>query len=165
MNEDNHIDYDKLRHYAWDYFQFHASQRLTIFNFYILLSTLVSTGYFLALNYIPILAVLFPILLILFSFIFWKLDQRNRQLILNSEEALKYIEREDVNVESKSDASILKIFTYEEIQTQELKSKENTWSYKRLLSYSKCFTYVFRIFCIIGIIEIAFSIIHLICIY
>ena len=162
MNNGSNIEYEKLRNYAWNYFQYHASQRLTTFNFYIIISTLVATGYFLALRFFPILSVVFGILIILFSFVFWKLDRRNKQLIRNSENALKYIEGNDFIGEKESRPHILNIFSYEEKQTIELKKKESFWPWSRLLSYSTCFNIIFIAFSVIGFIAIICSIIYLV---
>ena len=84
-----------LRKQAWDFFQMQASQRLTTFNFYIALSSLLSGG--LAANLkaqdgIQFVSILLGLLLVLFSFVFWKLDQRNRDLIKSAEDALKFFE-------------------------------------------------------------------------
>ena len=37
---------DFLRKQAWDYFVLHAGQRLTVFNFYIVISSVTATAYF-----------------------------------------------------------------------------------------------------------------------
>ena len=150
---------ENLRNYIWGYFQLHAGQRLTTFNFYIVISTLFTSGYFIALKDIPILSLVLSFILIALSFIFWKLDSRNKQLIKNAENGLKEIEKED-NVESKiNDIHILNIFSYEEKQTEILKEKKTFWFWKRLYTYSTCFNSVFWIFAILGFLGIVCSII------
>ncbi len=115
-----------LRQYIWNYFQVHASQRLTTFNFYILISTVIATGYVVAVKDggITILAMVFGIILFVLSFIFWKLDLRNRQLIKNAEEGLKYLEGKDEIEKTGEEPHILNIFRYEEKQTNEIKKNE-----------------------------------------
>jgi hypothetical protein len=109
-NDDSH---ELLRQYIWNYFQVHASQRLTTFNFYILISTVISTGFLIVIANMPIFALVLSIMLISLSFVFWKLDIRNKQLIRTAESGLKYLESKD-NINEKSDEPhILNIFRYE----------------------------------------------------
>lgn len=85
-----------LQQYTWDYFQLHAEQRLKTFEFYIVMATVLLSGYGVSLQekeLMPISVVL-GILLTILSFVFWKLDVRNKQLIKNAEQALKIIENE-----------------------------------------------------------------------
>lgn len=82
--------------HAWKYFELHAQQRITVFNFYLAISGLVSTGIGICLqqggafNYISSFLCLF---LMFVSFIFWKLDQRVSLLIKEAEKTLSIIER------------------------------------------------------------------------
>jgi len=159
-DERNHHEY--LRQYIWNYFQVHASQRLTTFNFYILISTVIATGFLIVIRGMPILALILSIILILLSFIFWKLDIRNRQLIRNAEEGLKYLESKD-RINDKTNAPhILNIFCYEEIQTEQLRLKKSVWPWNRVFTYYSCFKMVFIIFMILGLFGIIYSIIILI---
>ncbi len=121
INKNSH---EHLRQYIWNYFQVHASQRLTTFNFYILISTVIATGYLIVIRDMSLLAMILGIILILLSFIFWKLDTRNKQLIRNAEDALKYLESKDKINDEKSRPHILNIFNYEQMQTDELKAKK-----------------------------------------
>lgn len=87
-----------LRKLAWDYFAAHASQRMSIFNFYIILSSLTATTYFASFkpdsNLQPARWLLASSLCF-FAFIFWKLDGRNKELIKNAEAALRYFEAKE----------------------------------------------------------------------
>jgi len=152
------------RNYLWNYFQLHASQRLTTFKFYITISTIVFTGYvaILGVSFSPILAILFGLILSLLSFIFWKLDSRNKQLIKNVEEALRYLESlpdfsEGIQANNKV-ASVLKIFTYEEEQTNKIRKNKSFWPWRNVYSYSNCFNSVFVIFGILGIVGAVYAI-------
>lgn len=152
------------RQYFWNYFQLHASQRLTTFKFYITISTIISTGYVatVAVSVIPTLAILLGFTLSLLSFIFWKLDSRNKQLIKNAEEALKYLERLPCFSNSiptnKNVASVLKIFTYEEEQTNRMRKNKSFWSWRNVYSYSECFNMVFAIFGFLGFFGVIYAI-------
>ncbi len=149
------------RQYVWDYFQLHASQRLTTFNFYIVISTAIATGYIVTLGVssIPVLAILLGFTISLLSFIFWKLDVRNKLLIKNAEEALKYLEALTYTPGDKNESNVLKIFTYEEEQTNRMKMSKSFWPWKNHYSYSKCFNIVFAVFGIMGLLGTVYAIV------
>lgn len=140
--------------YIWDYFQMHASQRLATFNFYIVLSTLLVTGLFTVLKgdfQIPYVGIILGFLLILFSFLFWKLDMRNQTFIKNAENALKYIENQKGLNCVKGEPHALMIFSREEYLTNLLQNRKSFWPWKKYYSYSKCFIIIFVCFGILGI--------------
>ena len=108
MRENLDIDTKTLAlYYAWDHFAYHAQQRQTVFNFFLLLiggcvaaysSTMGAGGgeysYFRS---------FLGAVLVLASLVFWRLDQRNARLVKISEEALKELEArmaDDINVQS-----------------------------------------------------------------
>jgi len=153
--------HENLRHYIWSYFELHAKQRLITFNYYILISTLLSSGYLIALRDIPLLSLLLSTLLIILSFIFWKLDLRNKQLIKNSENALKCIEGQDSIQEKGEPPNILNIFNYEQRQTEELKKTNVRFPWNKVYTYSTCLNTVFALFAIIGLFGLVYSIITL----
>lgn len=154
-----------LRKQAWDYFSTHASQRMSIFNFYIALSSVTATTYAASWkgdsNFESARGLL-AFLLCLFAFVFWKLDQRNRALIKNAERALKYYESLD------SEQAIAKVFSQEESDTNTRRSTIKGWGllliWKWTLTYSYCFNFVFGIFFLsglIGFIQAIYPHIHL----
>jgi hypothetical protein len=156
MTEYNSIDGTEkdLREYAWNYFQLHAAQRLTTFNFYIALSTLITTGLFASFHegfQVPSLGIALGLLLMIFSFVFWKLEQRNRNLIWHAEEALKLLE-EKIAAENTV-TEHLKMFCNEERKTKIQKDShgtlKNIWIYP--YSYSNCFNIVFWVFALMGL--------------
>ena len=159
---DSNNNHEFLRQYIWNYFQVHASQRLTTLNFYILISTVISTGFLIVIASMPILALILSIMLILLSFVFWKLDIRNKQLIRNAEAGLKDLEIKD-NINDKADTPhILNIFRYEEMQTNQLRIRKSIWPWNRLFTYSTCFNTVFIMFSVMGLFGIFYSMIVLI---
>ena len=86
---------EDLRKQAWDYFQLHATQRLTTFNFYVGISSLLVGGLAATIKgdfEVPLLGGVVGVLLLVFSLVFWKLDQRNSDLIKGAERALMYFE-------------------------------------------------------------------------
>ena len=94
-------------YYAWDHFAYHAQQRQTVFNFFLLLiggcvaaysSTMGEGGG--EYNYFRSFL---GAVLALASLVFWRLDKRNARLVKISEEALKELEArmaKDINVQS-----------------------------------------------------------------
>lgn len=111
---------EELRKQAWDFFQMQAGQRLTTVNFYVAISSLLSTG--LAARFkadidLPYLGIAFGLLLMLFSFIFSKLDQRNRDLIRSAEAALKFFESKTSLEDQEGMPHVAKGFTREECET------------------------------------------------
>src|SRR5690349_3082540 len=84
------------RDYAWSYFQLHANQRMTSFNFFVVIAALLTTGLARSLENdfkYHFVGVCLGFSLMITAFIFWKLDQRVRHLIKHAEAALKDIER------------------------------------------------------------------------
>jgi len=81
---DPHLPDEAIRKQAWDCFQMHSSQRLTTFNFYIVISSVITTALISTFQKdykVPLLGIPIGLLLSFFSFIFWKLDSRNRSLL------------------------------------------------------------------------------------
>lgn len=138
------------RDYIWQYFKTHASQRLITFNYYILISTLIMSGYFIAMTVIPIMAMALSILLTLFSFVFYKLDLRTRGMIKNAEVALRHLENKTISL-VEGEPSAIRIFTYEYNKKAEDKLKKlSIW--ERTWTYADCFNMVFTSFALIGAI-------------
>jgi hypothetical protein len=142
-----------LRKQAWDYFTTHASQRISTFNFYIVLSSLTATTYAAAWKQdsnLQEMRGLIAFLLCLFAFVFWKLDQRNRVLIRNAERALVRFE-----AAAEGDPE-LKVFTNEMIHTHKSRCSRFGWKWvlfwQLQLSYSDCFNTVFLVFACIGLV-------------
>lgn len=164
-----------LRKQAWDFFQMQAAQRLITFNFYIALSSLLSGGLAASVKIeerVPLFGVLLGLLLVLFSFVFWKLDHRNRDLIKGAEETLKYFENkaqlDDVEEEPEPDDDekkphIAKRFTREEHETTILKAARSWRLWRNHYSYSDCFGVVFVAFGIVGILGVGYSVFAALC--
>lgn len=138
--------WEHLQRYAWQYFEIHANQRLTTFNFYITLSTLLATGMFATFSKdftYPQIGVFAGALLMSLSIVFWRLDRRNRELIKNAENALRAIEDK---FSKEYDAVKLKLFIRDDIAT------DGANGCRFLCKYSSCFNVVFLLFGISGIV-------------
>lgn len=144
---------ETLREQAWDYFQLHASQRIATFNFFVVLSGL-------ALN--ALVATLKPdfvhhwvgvavgVLLVILSFTFWKLDQRNRQLIRLAEDALMSYELETALPPKNGEPHALQLFSREECRTSAIRQRKSRFQWPQLFSYALCFRIVFSVFALAG---------------
>jgi len=160
-----------FRTYAWDYFALHADHRLRAFNFYIVLCAVIIGAFATImkgqLSLKPSFCI-FPLLLFLISFIFWRMDERARMLVRNGEQALKYLDcmmlgmdfNQGVNgFEShQPDSKCLNLFLQDDQNVAELKRK----SCCRILvysSYTSVFNSVFVIFGSIGLVVFTFCLI------
>jgi hypothetical protein len=145
-----------LRKQAWDFFQMQTSQRLTTFNFYIVISSLITTGLTATLkgNQNPIVVFGLGLALILLSGTFWKLDQRNRDLIHSAEDALKFFEGISQLPDNEGVPHVAKRFLREEYDTQR-KVARRTWRlWRNHYKYSECFGAVFCSFSVVGFIGV-----------
>lgn len=85
---------DELDH-AWRYFQLHAAQRITVFNFYVAASGLLIAGLIYSLRggeETALYSVTAGIALALLSIVFSKMDKRVKQMIKSSETTICRIE-------------------------------------------------------------------------
>ena len=83
--------------YALKYFEIHAAQRMSVFNFFIVLSTIILTGLATCVFgddlYAPI-GIPLGMLLAALAFTFWKLDQRTSFLVKRAEKTLSRLEKD-----------------------------------------------------------------------
>ena len=134
--------------HAWKYFQIHADQRIKTFHFYLIICALISGALTAILEDASDLRIGIPLALLLpfLSFVFWKLDHRNKQLIAHAEQALRYIENEFSITGHDGNHILLKIFNCENRATSKLKIRSFCFT------YSTCFHLVFLTFGISGIV-------------
>jgi hypothetical protein len=100
--------------YAWGYFAFHAQQRQTVFNFYLILIGASVAAYGGTLGKDGLhdhFKAGLGLLVVVISFLFWRLDKRNSKLVKFAEKPLKSFENIlsertgiDVRILAKSDA-------------------------------------------------------------
>lgn len=90
-------DWERAHDHAWRYFELHAGQRLTVFNFFTVLTGFAAAGIAATLQgsaRFSLLGVALGTLLALLSFVFWKLDQRAAFLVKHAEGVHKLTEVE-----------------------------------------------------------------------
>jgi len=79
--------------YAWNWFECHAKQRISMFNYFLLAMGILATAYVHALKEAPsIVAFCLALMGLLVSAIFWLLDWRNKQLVHMGEDLLRELE-------------------------------------------------------------------------
>jgi hypothetical protein len=148
------VQKSRVQKYAWDYFQMHSGQRLTTFNYYLTLSTLIVTGLFVSFQKdftYPSIGVALGPLLSLISFIFWKIDVRNKQLIKNAEAALALIEDSEGFSDIDGEPHPLRLIRCDDFLTRKLRSQKSLWPWRQHYSYSRSFNLVFWVFGLVGI--------------
>ena len=133
-------------------------------NYYVLISSLLCTGLASSLKDDPnssYLGASFGLLLILFSFVFWKLDCRNSDLIKGAEEALEFFEETTDLRDTEGIPHVAKRFLREKFTTTK-KKQTRTWKFwKSSFSYTECFGLVFTIFSVTGLIGFIWSVFRL----
>jgi hypothetical protein len=158
--------------YAWKYFSQHADQRISLMNYFVILSTVLTTG--LSSTYADrlqstyadrlqnhIVGAILGFLLLLISVIFYKLDARNKFLTKRGEAALKELEKLYLrDPASPNKPSVLEIVSREEVDTQELKIEEKgKGQLFRQASYSDLVHVLFVIYGILGVIGFVSSLV------
>lgn len=155
------FDKKDIHLHLWEYFKIHADQRMAIFNFYIVISTLLTTGvigsFHKDFNF-PIIGAWLSLMIISISFLFWKLECRNRQLIHLSEEGIKNLENSCISFDEDNDSlKSFKIFNREAVGKENF-NKDYQWEFlNKPYSYRKCFQYIFILFGLTGIVGLGFS--------
>lgn len=151
-----------MRTYVWGYFALHSDQRLKTFNFYLVLVTIVLAVALASLKdaKYPVYASPACILLTVLSFVFWKLDCRNRELIKHAEAILKSIEK---HIPASAVPEELRLFTQEEMLTDATRAQRGriTWRPRSWFiahySYYDCFVVVFVLLGCMGAVLTAAS--------
>src|ERR1700684_1089434 len=79
LPNDSLVRPDKALDHAWRYFALHAQQRISVFNFFVVLSGVLATGIGASLQAgksMALVAAMLGALLALFSYVFYRLDGR-----------------------------------------------------------------------------------------
>ena len=139
----NQIDVLKI---YYGYFELHSRQRLSCFNYFIAISSIILGAYgniLLKNGGAFYFELLFAILLFSISFVFLRIDLRNKHLIKHSENVI--IKYEDILVNEN-----LKLFKNEEIYSSDIKSNLNYLN-RHMYSHSQLYKTIYLIYKIIAI--------------
>ena len=132
-------------YYAWDHFAYHAQQRQTVFNFFLLLiggcvaaysSTMGDSGG--EYNYFRSFL---GVVLALASLVFWRLDQRNARLVKVSEDALKKLEARMANDINEQSIRLM----------ENAGKKVSSFPFSKIESFSQIYGLIFAVSGMVGI--------------
>ena len=158
MQNTNDAAEERDRKYAWDYFHLHSTQRLATFNFYITIAIAILAGISTVLQptiNLPYIAIVLGAALALLSFVFWKLDQRNKMLIGVAETALKEIEKRlEAKDHDHPHMPLISLLRMDERMVKTRRQKKSVFFWKNHYSYTDCFNLIFLLFGISGISSI-----------
>jgi hypothetical protein len=148
---DNEAKKQALDH-AWKYFELHAAQRLSMFNFFVAFSTVALAGLGASIQggrNFEFAGLLIGAIIPVITFVFWHLERRTAFLVKHGEQAIVALERELLPAGAR-------IFGSEPVASDPLRLSQNRW-WKRHRSYREGFETIFIIVACIGIFGAAFS--------
>lgn len=144
---------EKVVEHVWKYFEIHSQQRMTLFNFFILVvgGIISAIGFCLQSEKdLRFLVDIFSITLIVISFLFYKLDQRTSFLIKRSEKYLIKIEQSYLN-------SQIEIFSKD---NSDLEDENNKRSINKIWTYG----YIFKLtYMLVGFLAFFFLLVGRFC--
>jgi hypothetical protein len=142
---------DKAMDHAWRYFALHAQQRMSVFNFFVILSGILATGIGAGLQagkpMVPMVAIL-GALLALFSLVFYRLDARASELVKLAERAL-------IDCENISMPTYAQILSMEQTRGEAAGIAPSTWT------FGKSFRIIFRVLGTAGLVASAYAVYRL----
>jgi hypothetical protein len=145
------IKQQALEH-AWKYFELHAAQRLSMFNFFVAFATVALAGLGASLqsdrNH-QIAGLLIGIIIPVITFVFWHLERRTAFLVKHGEQAIIALEQELLPVEAR-------IFHSEPTASNPLRSASKGYWYRHR-SYREGFETLFGIVASLGILGAVYS--------
>jgi len=144
------------RDYAWNYFQIHAAQRMTTFNFFVILAGLLTAGLARTLvshDELRFIGFFLGIALIVIAFSFWQLDKRVKYLIGLAESKLRDIEKIAKKEEGWNASIFIEERTYSIGKNLENNNVCNKFTSINL-SYTCCFIIVYLTFAMLGLMGI-----------
>ncbi len=132
-----------LQH-CWKYYEILATQRMSVFNFFTVLAGLNLAGLgitFQQNSRFSFLGIMLSLLLVIASFVFWKLDQRSSFLIKRAEAAMAAAEQQSVN----SSGQLFCSAQYQEAQSPDIRPFKGIWTFGR------AFRLTFSVMAIVGL--------------
>lgn len=134
---------------------------MSTFNFFIVISALMTTGIASIFSKDPTahwFGVVLGASLTITSFVFWKLDQRVRFLLKHAESVLMQLEQ-DWSTSDTSSPFRVDLFSSEEEKTSAMERGWRFWRWH--LTYSDCFGIIYSVFGSIGILACIKSVFQL----
>ena len=147
------FDMEALLKYSWSYFHVHSAQRISVFNFFVVLAGLMIGGLFSTFHQdfrMPVFGIVLGLGLIFLSFIFWKLDERVKFLIKNVEASLTELESHFPTAGGANKPHVTQLITCELTKTQELRNSQMRWAPTSQYSYAQSFKLLFVVVGLVG---------------
>jgi hypothetical protein len=142
---------ERLRTYAWNYFAYHADQRMKAFHLYIILVSGISGGIVALVarsgNQSTKYSASLCFLMTFVSIMFCLLDHRNAELVKNGEAAVQKLDELEQHQRNEGIPHVLEIFAHDDYRT----SNKLLWSLNPHISYSDIFLAVFVGFATLGV--------------
>ena len=145
-DKDQSLSMEALLEYSWNYFHFHAAQRISVFNFFVVLAGLMLGGLFSTFHQdfrMPALGSVLGFGLVFVSFVFSKLDGRAKFLIKNVEGSLAELESHFPTAGGANKPHVTQLIKWELTKTQELRNSQMRWAPFSQYSYSQSFKLLF----------------------
>jgi hypothetical protein len=141
--------------HAWDYFAFHAQQRQTVFNFFLILvgASIAAYAGTLGKSEAAYFHLMIGSLVSISSLLFWRLDKRNARLVKLAEEPLKNLE---IRLANRTEISNMQI-----LAAADIRIGGRFWS--RFESFKQIFRVVFLLAGLVGVAIFFLSIRQLLC--
>lgn len=141
--------------HAWDYFAFHAQQRQTVFNYFLILVAASIAAYAgtLGKSEAAYFHLMIGFLISISSLLFWRLDKRNARLVKLAEDPLKKLE---FRLANKTNISSIEILV-----AADNKAGSPFWSMFK--SFRQIFRVVFALTGLVGVAIFCLSIKQLLC--
>lgn len=142
---ENGATQNEILEHAWRYFELHAGQRISMFNFFIVLSGLVCAGLADCMHRtgsFQLVGTGLGILLAFVSFVFWKLDQRTAFFVKLAEDAMTTLEASFPNATTR-------VVSTERERTS--RAAEKKAPIQGIWTYGKAFRLVFATMALIGV--------------
>ncbi len=132
--------------YAWNWFQYHAGQRMNVFRFYFIVIAILFVGmikFYDDNQYVPL--IILSLMVVVVSFLFYRLDTRSADLIKISERFLKKSE----DRMSKLVGEEIKLTAHADKKDNDFTKQYNTTYF---FSFRKIFRWFFVIFGFLGLL-------------
>jgi hypothetical protein len=139
----------RMREYAWNYFQFHAEQRMKTFDFFLIIAGAIIAGFLTTVHDERLVAAALGFLLGFMSLVFGKLEKRNRELVRNGEAALKYLDELEGLKDDDDGPNRLKLFARDDFTTRQFPKVKNV--IKAPFSYTVVLACVFWRLALLGL--------------
>lgn len=143
---------------AWKYYQQQSQQRFSIFNFFVVFSTILISGYVNALDKgFTSIGITIGLLQIFLTFMFLKIEARNKFMTKHAENIIKKLEAAYFSEGNEN----YSLFSSEEQATNELRQLQAKQSlFSKQWSFRQSFALIYKVFITIGLLAIVYALLQ-----